>query len=114
MRESELVKATLQQINYFGYFWRNNTGARKIEENGSSRFIRFGHVGSADIIGVANGRFVAFEAKSDRGRQTENQRMFQAEIERHRGIYVLYRRPEEALEIAKDIYESKMDSNNRR
>lgn len=53
--------------------------------------MRFGKVGSADIIGVKDGRMVAIEAKSEKGRQSESQRAFQQRLESEGGFYVLAR-----------------------
>lgn len=97
MSETKLVKSILEAVNYHGYFWRNNTGAQKIHTSTSTRFIRFGHPGSADIIGVAQGRFVAIEVKYGRGQQSELQREFQQHIERCGGNYILARSVDDAL-----------------
>lgn len=47
------------------YAWRNNTGAHVFFHKGKRRFIRYGAVGSADILGVMGsaGRFLAVECK---------------------------------------------------
>jgi hypothetical protein len=76
--------------------WRNNTGAVK-DQHG--RLIRFGLVGSADILGVLapSGRFVAIEVKTDVGRQSEAQRNFQRMIEDHGGVYILARSVDDAV-----------------
>lgn len=97
MSETQLVKTILQAVNYYGFFWRNNSGAQKIDNGGSKRFVRFGLPGSADIIGVHKGRFVAIEVKSQRGRQSDNQRQFQESIEKQGGVYILAYSVDDAL-----------------
>lgn len=76
--------------------WRNNTGSYKTPEG---RFVRYGHVGSADIIGVlpfggpawSRGAFLAVECKGRAGTQSKPQKLFQAFVERSGGVYVLAR-----------------------
>jgi hypothetical protein len=47
--------------------------------------------GIADLMALKNGRTVWIEVKTDRGRQSEWQRQFQADIEAHGGTYILAR-----------------------
>ena len=89
MSETQLVKSILEAVNHYGFFWRNNTGAQKINNDHGSRFVRFGLPGSADIIGVHKGRFIAIEVKSKRCRQSTNQQQFQLNIEKYGGSYIL-------------------------
>ncbi len=80
-REAELV------------LWRNNCGYD------AERRVRYGVAspGGADLIGMFRGRFVAVEIKTPIGRQSKEQREFQALIERKGGIYVVLRSVEQAL-----------------
>ena len=72
--------------------WRANAGAVRI----GRRFIRFGVPGQADLTGVlTGGRRLEIEVKSPTGRQTPDQRAFQAMIERFGGVYVLARAVED-------------------
>ncbi|HPC81713.1 MAG TPA: hypothetical protein PL165_07660, partial [Methanofastidiosum sp.] len=49
VREQVIINQVLQFLALKGcYAWRNNTGAMKI----GHRFVRFGHKGIADIIGI--------------------------------------------------------------
>ena len=71
---TELVKAIVYQFNKSGkcFVWGNNTGALKA---GSGRLVRFGLVGSPDIIGFdRQGRFIAVECKTGTGRLTSYQK----------------------------------------
>lgn len=65
--------------------WNHPTGFDEL------RRIRYGLVGSADLIGCWNGRFLAIEIKAPNGRQRDEQRAFQAAVERLGGLYVLAR-----------------------
>jgi hypothetical protein len=70
--------------------WRNNTGVGR--SLSGDRVIRFGLVGSADLLGILRGgRFLAVEVKTAKGRQSEAQRNFQRMIESMGGVYVLAR-----------------------
>lgn len=95
--ETQLVKSILNAVNYYGFFWRNNTGANKINNGNGTRFVRFGLPGSSDIIGVYKGCFVAIEVKSERGRISESQRKFSKHIADNGGIYILAYSVDDAL-----------------
>jgi hypothetical protein len=97
--------------------WRNNSGqawqglrvvvpigGRVIMQPGmvvlkDSRPISFGLPGSGDILGVAPGFGFALEAKTDSGRQSDQQKKFQQAFERAGGRYGLFRSPEEAVRL---------------
>ncbi len=56
------------------------------------RPIRFGLVGSGDILGITRGGiFLALEIKTGQARQTEKQRAFEEMILKYCGIYRLIR-----------------------
>jgi hypothetical protein len=61
------------------YHWRNNTGAVQIAPG---RYIRFGKVGSSDILGVLpGGRLLCVECKAPNGgRLSPEQKQFLAEV----------------------------------
>lgn len=68
------------------FFWRQNTGAIKVED----RFIRFGLKGAPDIQGMINGRFIGVEAKRTRnGKQSVDQRRWHVRCEASGGVYIL-------------------------
>lgn len=97
--------------------WRNNTGQawqgthyraapgqNLIVQPGmivlmDARPIAFGLPGSADILGVLRGRAFGIEAKTQAGRQSEQQRKFEAAFRRAGGIYGIARSPAEAVAI---------------
>lgn len=61
--------------------------------------IKFGlGVGSADVVIVAWGRFLALEFKAGRNGQTSEQESFEGAVERAGGLYRVVRSVEEALE----------------
>ena len=63
------------------YHWRNNTGRRGK--------VNYGHIGSADIIGLLhNGRLLAVETKC-KTKQSKVQKVFQRNIEANNGLYIL-------------------------
>lgn len=76
--------------------WRSNAGAAI----GQRGLIRFGLQGQADISGLMlpEGRRIEIEVKTDRGRQSEQQRKFQRMIEKHGGLYVVARSVEDVRE----------------
>ena len=73
--------------------WRNNTG---VAEHRGAR-VRYGlAVGSADLIGCLDGRFVALEVKSPTGRATWEQRLWLDLVRRHGGFAAVVRSVDEA------------------
>lgn len=71
--EGAVVRSCLDYLAVRGIMaWRNNSGATHTErKDGSRGFVRFGRVGSADILGVLpGGRFLAVECKAPRGYPT--------------------------------------------
>lgn len=77
------------------FFWRNNTGAAFIK----GRLVRFGYLGSPDIIGCVRGKFVGIEVKTtDKdSKQRESQRNFERLFTSAGGVYILARSAEEAM-----------------
>ena len=78
--------------------WRNNTGALK---DPKGRLVRYGLcVGSSDIIGIApDGVFVAVECKAERGKVTDQQEKFIANVRRQGGRAGVARSADEAVRI---------------
>ena len=85
--ENKVVQACLRWLKDRNIFaWRNNTGTAWIGD----RPIRYGLVGSADILGLLpDGRFLAVECKSEKGRQSDTQKTFEENITTNKGVYVL-------------------------
>jgi len=79
--ETEIVRDCLAFLKLYGIFaWRNNSGT---SHNGK---VRYGLVGSSDIIGILpDGRFLAIECKYGKGKTTPEQDAFLAEITRNGG-----------------------------
>lgn len=75
--------------------FRNNIGMA--ERRGHKIRFGVGGPGGSDLIGIYRGRFLAVEIKTPVGRQTEEQRTFEALITRLGGIYVVLRSVDEAL-----------------
>jgi len=80
----KLITDWLELMRYFHY--RNNTGAFKTQTGG---FYRFGAVGSPDIIVIFKGQYIGIEVKGLKGKQSDNQKVFQARLEAAGGKYIL-------------------------
>jgi hypothetical protein len=63
------------------------------------RRIRYGLVGSADLIGCYRGRFLAIECKSARGVMSKEQKAFRAAVERIGGMYIVARSVEDVAHL---------------
>lgn len=74
--------------------WRNNCGVAER----AGRVIRFGvgGKGGADLIGIYRGKFLAVEIKSNTGRQSPDQKLFEQLVLRKQGVYVVLRSVEDA------------------
>ena len=86
--ESSVLSGCLNYLTRIGIFhWRNSTGAVRI---GPGRFMRFGKVGSSDILGcLPSGRFLAVECKSKNGRLLPEQKQFLDDITHLGGLAVV-------------------------
>lgn len=89
-RETDLVNACLELLAIRGIMaWRNNTGATKV----AGRCIRFGHPGSADILGCLppSGRLLAVECKMPGGKLRPNQAVFLDSVRMAGGLALVVR-----------------------
>lgn len=101
--EKATQKACIDYLEAKGIFhYRNNSGAVVSEYKGKQRFMRFGASGSPDIIAVINGRYIGFEIKDIKGKQSENQILFQESLEKAGGAYHLIKTIDEFLNIIKN------------
>jgi hypothetical protein len=107
--ESGVLRACLDLLAAERIWHRRwNTGAVKLD----SRFMRFGHKGDADIEMTIPAEYCGKEAryqkvvwvecKSADGRQTEEQREFQREVEDRGHYYLLVRSSDDLLEWLKE------------
>lgn len=99
-KETNIQAEIMMELSKLGCkVWRNNTGALK-DKNG--RLVRYGLCkGSSDIIGIApDGRFLAVEVKTDRGRVSDHQRTFLGVVSASGGRAGVARSVEEAVDIA--------------
>ena len=90
MTEKQIQNAILREFGTKPWIrlWRQNTGVARI----GKRVVRFGVPGQADLTGILfDGRRIEIEIKSATGRQTEDQKNFQAIITRFKGVYILAR-----------------------
>lgn len=87
--EKELQNEILHYLHSSDIFaWRQNTGAFRADK----RFIRMGFPGISDIIGILpDGRFLAIEVKSPKGKLTEYQKVFLSEIKANGGVAIIAR-----------------------
>lgn len=81
-----------------GVWWRNNIGTA-ILTGGARVKYGIGNPGGADLIGMFRGRFVAVEIKTPTGRQTTDQRRFQALVESKGGLYVIVSSADDARSL---------------
>ena len=92
MKEKDLQKLIMDYLSAQKIFhFRNNTGAVERTYNGRSCFMRYGCPGSPDIICVVDGQFVGIEVKGDKGKQSPEQKIFEASLIYNGGKYILAR-----------------------
>lgn len=115
MGETLLVKSILGalQLRYKnrGKFWRNNTGATRTEAGG---FVRFGAVGSPDILGVLSpeGRLVAIEVKTAKGKTSPAQDAWLLEAKNLGAVVGVARSLDDAFRLVEQaLTESKENGN---
>lgn len=87
MLESDLQKLILDWLAVRVIFhYRQNTGAFKNKDGG---FYRFGTKGAPDIIAVIKGQYVGIEVKGPKGKQSDDQKVFQHRLQGAGGKYIL-------------------------
>lgn len=88
MTHHDLVASVLLAIAPHGLAWPNNTGALK---DATGRLVRYGLVGSPDILACIKGRAVGIECKVGRDFQKPAQKRFAETMNRNGGLYILAR-----------------------
>lgn len=93
--EKQIENSILEYLSLIkiGFFWKNNsTGifdpTRKVFRKAKSKFLING---VADIIGVAGGSFICLEIKSEKGKQSESQKIFSERFTKNGGKYAVVR-----------------------
>lgn len=99
--QAEILRALVGRTDL--RVWRNNSG---VAFRGEQK-VRFGIPGQGDLSGILllicprtgrrYGIRLEIEVKSESGRQTPEQRAFQAMIERFGGLYILARSADDVL-----------------
>jgi len=87
MTHTDLVNRLLIAVSELGLAWSNQTGAIKVD----GRMIRYGLVGSSDILACIGGRFFGIEAKVGKDPQRRRQKDFMAAVRAAGGTYILAR-----------------------
>lgn len=99
MKEGNIQARIMMALSEAGaIIWRNNTGVLKDK---TGRPIKFGLcVGSSDLIGICpDGKFLAVEVKTDKGRATDAQKRFIAAVIAKGGRAGIARSESEAVAI---------------
>lgn len=101
MTEAEIQTAILHYLSACpnSRFFRQNTGVAKI----GGRTTRFGVPGQADIRGIVTprGRLVEIEVKSRTGRQSAQQKKYEAMLRSLGAVYILARCVEDVWRVLK-------------
>jgi hypothetical protein len=99
--ETARVRAILDALELRGHWaWRANSGTQVIAASGQNRrrVIRGAPPGTPDILVVLpGGRLGGLEVKTDSGRQSASQRLWEAKAARHRVRYAVVRSAREAI-----------------
>jgi hypothetical protein len=95
--ERDLQASIIQWLQAKKFFYyRQNTGVAKMGEEG--RYVRFGNVGSPDIVVVRNGIYIGIEVKGTNTAWSLEQKGFKEKLEDAGGTYILARRMEDVTE----------------
>ena len=95
MTEAEILSAVLRHLERHprvAWARRMNSGAHVTEGPTGRRFVRYGFAGLSDVLGqLVDGRLLAVECKTRRGRPTPEQLGFLQTVADHGGVAVLAR-----------------------
>lgn len=89
--EGALKKAIKEYLNSVGAFWSMIPGGA------------YAKIGDPDMVVCYKGRYVAIEAKTPTGKQSNWQQLRQREIERSGGIYILARKVDDVKSVIESI-----------
>lgn len=105
--ESCLIKACLEYLQLAGFIAiRNNTGLIVLKEENGSRAVKMGFRGASDIIACGpDGRFVAIECKTPKGKLTDAQRDFLESVKSRGGHALIVRSTDELIKKLEVLYE---------
>jgi hypothetical protein len=79
-----------------------NTGAGIFQnKDGPRRFVKFGVTGMADILAFTKSSVIWCECKGSSGKQSEQQKEFQSEVEAYGHIYIVAR----GIEDVRSLFE---------
>lgn len=97
--EAMLIRACMEYLTLRGFLvLRNNSGLIVLKEENRTRAVRMGMRGASDIIACSpEGRFVAVECKSKKGKLTEAQREFLERVRSTGGIALVVRSVDELV-----------------
>lgn len=110
--EAQIQKTIIEWLQWNKIFhYRQNSGGFLKEytrKNGSpgKSMVRFGRPGSTDILCVKHGIYIGIEVKSKTGKQDPDQVIFQKDLERAGGIYLLVRSSEEVEKFFKNFHQT--------
>jgi len=102
MLEKEIEKQILDYLTLKGFYaWKNPTIGLFDTKRGKFRKPNNKYLisGVSDIIAIKQGKVYFIEVKTDKGRQTPNQKLFESNIDVNGGVYILAR----SIEDLKDI-----------
>lgn len=90
--ESNVLRAVLSYAHRLGgYGYRQNSGAIISTYKGKKRFIRYGEPGASDTVLILPSGVFFVECKDELGKQSDEQKAWQATIEAAGGIYIICR-----------------------
>ena len=106
LKEKEIENLILEFLHLKGInCWKNQSvgiydSRRKVYRKNHNRYHRNG---VSDIIGVLrDGKFLAIEVKTVKGRPTENQKSFIESVEKNNGIAFIARSIDDVIECLKE------------
>jgi len=101
LTEKEIENAILDYLTLLpGVYWKNNTvgvydPVKKVHRKPGKHHRN----GVSDILGLdANGRFIAIEVKTKKGRISDNQKLFLEDINKHGGLGFIARSVDDVRE----------------
>lgn len=102
MREKDIQAAIMEALGTSQgvKVFRLNVGFAR---SSKGHAVRFGVPGMADLLVLAGPRYAWLEVKTPRGRQTPEQRNFQAAIDSIGGVYAVVRSVDEAFAVVEAL-----------
>jgi hypothetical protein len=102
MSEKNIQSEIMLTLSSMGALvWRNQVGTFRALNNDG--IVKIGQTGQADLMAVYNSKFIGIEVKTLKGKQADDQKLWQYALEKRGGIYRVCRSVQDAVDLINSL-----------